>query len=590
MRKLNLTLSATVILVAMLFVGCGLSKMVKKYKDVSYEVTPKVLETHGGKIVVTITGRIPAKYFHPSAVVELIPVLKYEGGEHTLKSQFLRGEKSTDTRGIPIPKATGGSFSYTDTIPFKMDMKKAELKLNVKATLKKKEVNLSLDQKLADGVIYTSTRVMDDDTPLFENDKYVKVSVFPVKATIWYAYAKHNLDMNLALNKKAEAKLAIKNLDSIIRLGYKIKNIEVNAWASPEGEVKYNQDLSDNRAKTADKFINDLRLKIAKSKAKELKIKEKDVKLDSLEMPNKLMANGEDWNGFTNALNASDITEKTTILNVVNAQPDLKSREQEIRNMAVIYKQIEDKILPELRRAEIVVNFYEPKKTDAEMATLSTTAPDQLQKEELFYAASLTEDMNTKLAIYTSCTQRFADDWRGYNNAAYACLKLNKVDEAKTFIEKAYALQPNNAIVLNNMGIVANLKKDYVNAEKYFNEAKAKGANANYSLAVLEIRKGNYEEAIKLFAGMSCKYNISLAQLLSGNPAGAATTLDCTKDKTAAVYYLMAIIGARTNNAQMMNENLKKACSMDASYKAQAKDDREFLSFFTNADFQAAIQ
>ena len=86
MRNSSLKSIAFICLTAMVFAGCGLGKMVKKYPDVKYTVTPEVLEVHGGKVPVTISGTIPAKYFHKKATVAFTPTMKFEGGEAALKS------------------------------------------------------------------------------------------------------------------------------------------------------------------------------------------------------------------------------------------------------------------------------------------------------------------------------------------------------------------------------------------------------------------------------------------------------------------------------------------------------------------------
>ncbi|MFA6923923.1 MAG: hypothetical protein WC223_06680 [Bacteroidales bacterium] len=584
MRKMNLKSLAAMIVVALIVASCGLGKMVKKYPTVKYEVTPEVLETNGGKISVTVNGTIPPKYFHKKAIVDFTPVIKYDGGEVALKTLTLQGEKAKGD-GTVIKYTDGGSFSYTDIVAYKPEMNKSELRVNAKAKLKK-EVPLG-DRKLADGVIYTSERINEDYISNAADHKFQKEELVTNTANLYFPFAESKIDMKLPNNKKKENADLLNALKEFSVNGWKKKGIEINAWASPEGEINFNQNLSADRAKAAQnmlkKYIDEETNKIAKAKDKKAKPIKDSTQYD-------VKANGEDWKGFVAELDKSTFKDKSVILNVINAQNDVTKRQQEINKMVVVYKEVEDDILPGLRRAEIKVNSLKPSRTDEQIAALSTTKPDSLKLEELLYAATLTNDANIKLKIYKSATTVYPQDWRGYNNAAYIDIKSNNLDEATTLLEKANTLSPNNGMVLNNQGVIAAMKKDYDNAKTLFETAQQNGQNAGYNIGIINLRKGDYAGALASFSGITCNYNLALAQLLSKDNASATTTIDCIKEKTAYSYYLMAVVGARTNNVGMLTEGLTKAVQLDGKYKAQAKDDREFLKFFSNSQFQDAVK
>ncbi len=584
MKKTNLKILLVFVLVSALLTGCGLNKMIKKYNTVKYEVTPNPLETHGGKIAVTVKGKFPEKYFHKKASVEFTPVLVYDGGSTTLKSITLKGEKA-EGNGTVINSKTGGTFTYNDVIDYNPAMNKSDLEVNAKAILKKKNALLG-KLKLADGVIYTSERILTDPDLVLADHGYQKEVIIPKSATIFFKVNMANLDLNLTLNKVQSAKDNLTAMIDMIKKEWKIKNLEINAWASPEGEESRNQGLSDNRSKTAQNYLKDQVEKFIKEKAKALKVKANTIKIDLPVVPK---ANGEDWDGFMKSIDASSIKDKNAILNVVRSQTDLKKREQEIRNMTVIFKEIEDIILPPLRRADFTVNFFEPKKTDEQIAMFSTTYPDSLKLDELLYAATLTQDLTTQLKIYKSATTIYPTDWKAYNNAAYVLLKQSKPEEAITYLEKANTLQSNNKLINNNMGAGMLMKKDFKNAKSYFETAQQQGATEGYNLGIIMIKDGNYAGALSSFGSKSCNYNVALAQLLSGNAAQAAKTLECAA-QSGELNYLMAIVGARTNNTNLLYENLKKAIAANPAYKNQAKDDREFLKFMSSSDFKSAIQ
>jgi tetratricopeptide (TPR) repeat protein len=540
------------------------------------------------KINVTVKGTIPPKYFHKKAIVEFIPVLKYNGGQTELKKYVITGEKVKEPKGdITITKKSGGSFTYTDVIVYKPEMNKSELVVNPVAKLKKKTTNLDKkgDFKLGDGVIYTATRVGKDEDLSIADHGYEKETFVTKSGNIYYAYNDAKINMKLDQNKKPENVTKLKDLNDFINLGLKVKTININAWASPEGEETLNQKLTDNRSKSADKWLKDIYDAIAKEYAKVNKLKNYKATYPVIN----LLAKGEDWDGFQKELNASNLKDKNTILNVIKSQNDKFKREKTIRDMAVIYKEIEDNILTLLRRSEIVYVCYENKKTDEKIAELSTTDPGKLDVKELLYAGTLTNDLDTKLKIYKNVTTTYPGEWKGFNNLAWAYLMKKDYSNALVALEKASVLSPNNGLVLNNLGVATSWKGDWAGAMNYFKQAESKGVKTTYNQGILLIRQGDYAGAITNFTGKTCRYNIGLAQVLNKTYPDATSTLECGP-KTAETYYLLAIIGARTNNTSMMYDYLKKACQLDAKYKAQAKDDREFLKFSTSGDFTNAIQ
>ncbi|MGI6319432.1 MAG: tetratricopeptide repeat protein [Bacteroidales bacterium] len=596
MKKISLKLTILFVISAAMFSGCGLKKMVKKYPEVRYEVKPEVLETHGGKVTVSVSGRVPAKYFRKKATMVVTPVLRTEQGTLELKSIYLKGEKA-EGEGTVIGRKNGGSFSYTDTFDYDPKFNSSELYAQATARTKKKTAVMP-EVKFADGIIYTSQRVIvkpdlsSKDKPgsgtslMVADHGYEKEVIITETASIYYKVDLSNLDWRLDLNKDAKEELE-KFMDFVYKQ-YEVKEFTLNAWASPEGEESRNIKLSEARSKTAMNWYESEIRSYKQKKAREERIRLRDVQLDIPEITAK--ANGEDWAGFMRAVENSNLRDKNAILNVVRNQPDVSRREQEIRNMTVIYKEIEDNILPPLRRATFKMSCLEPRKADSEIANLATSNPKELDNKEIFYAATLTEDMATKERIYRNAIEVYPEDWRGYNDLATVLIMQNKYDEAKTLAEKANTLSPNNGLVLNNLGVLAMLNGDWVSAKSYIESSSQNGVNQNYNLAMFSVKEGDYQKAVGLFGNKTCDYNLALAQILSSNNSAAVQNLECIKDKSAEVYYLLAVANARLGNKNGITSNLKKACDMDAKYKAEAKDDREFMKYFSDSDFINAIR
>lgn len=605
MKKIQLLGISLVLGLGVLFSSCeSLKKMAKTHATVKYEVNPTPLEMHGDKVKVEIKGTIPGKYFWNKAMVVFQPTIVYEGGQQELKPFILRGVK-TSGQGTVINNKTGGSFTYTDEVDYVPQMEQARLVVNPAGYPEKSAAGQTVadqtaamqlakslrltERQMAEGTMITSTRIDKEGAkPAIVPDKYEKETVIPHLAYIYYLVDTYNLNWNYPLNKKAEAKAAVKALDSLFNTGMAMKSVEIKAWASPEGEESRNQNLSDNRAKTAVKYFNTAYDKAVKQMARKQKVKPATIKQD---IEPQVQSMGEDWDKFIADLRASDIAERNTIINVISSHSDRASREQEIRNMTVIYKQIEDNILPPLRRAEIQVNFLEPKKTDEEIASLSLTEPSALKVEELLYAATLTEDKDNQLKIYLSATEVYPEEYRGFNNAAALYIEKHQYNEAQKLLETAVGLQANDGAVLNNLGAVAMARGDMDNARANFENAlKTGNAEAGFNMGALNIKDGNYSKAVSAMGGEKCVYNLALAQLMNAQLDEAKATLNCMQPVTADAYYLLAVIAARQNNKADMVEAMRKAVAEKAALKAQAQKDVEFINFRDDAEFQNIIR
>ncbi len=575
----NVKVLAVLLLVAAIFSSCGLNKMIRDYGDgISYTPQVNPLENHGGEVAVDVNGRVSDKYFHRRAKLELTPVLVYEGGEKELSTVYLRGDK-TSGQGTVVNRGSATSFAINDVVAFEEGMEASELIIRARVYREGREGDITPleDRKVADGVVNTSQKVDKGQDIALAPHGYEKETLVTRSASIYFAYMRHNIDWRLALNRKDENQKKIEELTDFLKKQWKLKSVEVNAWASPEGEVAFNERLSENRGKAAETYANNLFRRLER---------ELSVEMEKPEL--KVTAKGEDFDGFMRLLNASDIQDKQAISNVINSQLSPAERERRIKDMTIIYAEIE-KLLEPLRRAEVVVTAYEPKKTDEEIARLSTAEPAQLDVKELLYAATLTDDMQTKLAIYRSAQEIFPQDYRGFNNAAYVNLKLGNAEAAARDLEKANQLAPNNAHVLNNLGVVAAWEGDLDNAQSYFEAAQGQGARVNYNVGILMIQKGDYQAALTSFAGRTCTHNVALAQLMAGNEAAAMTNLECAPE-SASVSYLKAVIGARRQNNNMVFENLRKAVQLDPAHGERAKTDREFIRYFNVAEFQEIVR
>lgn len=571
MKTIKVQPIAVLIVAGIVISGCdGLGKMVKNANQVKYDVTPSPLELHGDSVAVNINVKYPAKFFAKKAAVEATPVLKGSGDEKAFKSVKFKGEKST-AEGTVISNANGGSYAYSDKIAYTPDLKVSDLKIKAVASVKSKSKEFA-EVKVGEGVITTPLLVANDDKPTLAADKFVKTTPRNYTADI------HFLIQSFEVRGSELNQADIKGLKDFFNTGkekgYIYKGVSIHAYASPDGEEALNAGLSENRAKNTAKVIAE---------------QFRRAKIDAANNQDfiKTANTSEDWEGFKSLMQQSEIKDKDLIIRVLEMYSDPVQREKEIKNLAATYKEVADKILPQLRRAIITINAEEPSRTDEQISALVNSAPDSLSVEEILYAATLTTDLDKKLNAYKAAQRIYPQDWRGFNNAAYVLILQNKLSEAKAELDKANSISANNDIVLNNMGVVAHLQGDRIKAEEYY--TKSSDANAKYNLGIINIKKGNYAAAISNLSNEK-SYNLALAQLLNGNADEALATLDASKDKDSARgYYLKAIIGARKGDINLMVNNLKNCIAKDASYKAKAKEDMEFAKYKSNSEFLGAV-
>jgi outer membrane protein OmpA-like peptidoglycan-associated protein len=543
-----------------------------------------------------------------------------------------------------IPYKSGGSFTYTSSLDYLPAYNESDLMINGHVSGKNKVTKQDQElvkvdsksqlelgsMKIADGVIHTGMRLeaadnmpnfrweldengmprdinswstsaksgLDENRMMYSNDMtsryglgelllaksgYEKQTLVSKEASIYFAKNLHSLNWNLPENKANNAKQQLASLKDFILLGWEIKEINIDGWASPEGEESFNEGLSERRANTAKEYmLGEMKTMVKKNPTK-VKFKEPKNDVDW-----KATAHGPDWNGFLDKVENSKLSEKRAIMNVIQSSGQDK-RETEIRNMILIYDSMEEDILPTLRRSEIKVTAFEPKLSDEDIARLSTTTPNELNDKELLYSATLTNNLKTQQNIYKSATRIYPNDWRGYNNAAYTELKFGNVEEASSYLEEAKRIDPANGIVLNNLGVMAALNRNYDQAESYFKKSQELGISQDYNLGVLMIPKGQYNKSIEMMRGKTCDYNLALAQVMAGKEADAAKNLECAP-KTAATYYLLAVVGARTKNQTMMFNNLQKAIDENPMYRTTAAKDREFVKYYGDAEFVRIVQ
>ena len=549
----------------------GLNKMQEMASDVSYKVTPQVLEEQGDKVDVKIDVSYPAKYFNKSAILTATPVLKYEGGETAFPAKKLQGEKVQANN--QVISADGGSVSYTGTVPFSADMMKSDLVVRVGAELKGKSLTFE-DYKIAEGVLASSKLVVVDPKPVMVGDKFQRVVPDSYNANIKYII--NRSDVRLSELKKDDIKgLAgfIKEAEEAERVD--LKGVELSAYASPDGELSLNERLAKSRQESAKRFLNN---------------EVKKAKIEAAAKEGFLAMNytAEDWDGFKKLMEESSIQDKELILRVLSMYSDPVVREKEIKNLSAAFEVIAEEILPELRRSKFVVNVEKIGYSDEEIKEIWSSDPDKLNLEEVLYAASLYQDLDTKLAIYKKAADNHPKCFRAENNIGYIYVLKGDADNAQKAFEKAKGMMDND-VVNNNLGVVALMKGDVAKAEQLFLSSTGAGDAVNYNLGIVKVMQGDYDAAGSYF-GNTNSVNTALVKLLKDDFDGALATINKVEAESAKKNYVKAVIAANQNKEELALQSLKAAVSQDKELKARAKVDMEFAKYFENATFKSLVE
>ena len=551
-KKLYLPLVALLVIALS---SCG--KMGELSSDY-FTTNPEVLEAVGGKVPVTITGKFPEKYFKKNAIVEVTPVLRWNGGEAKSQPATFQGEKVQGNDQTIAYKA-GGTYTMKANFDYVPEMAKSELYLDFKIKRGKKEYTIP-SVKIADGVIATSELpTVGSANAAYAPDAFQRIIKQAQEAQIMFLIQQANLrasELKSAEMKDFNKKVVEVNGDT---KNYKLNNIEVSAYASPDGGVKLNTGLAESRQNNTQKYLN-----------KELKKGKINAQVDT-------KYTAQDWDGFQTLVSKSNIQDKDLILRVLSMYQDPEQRETEIKNISSVYKTLADEILPQLRRARLTANYDVIGRSDEEINEAFDKDAKVLSNEELLYAATLTSDNARKEAIYKKTTELYPSDARAYNNLGKMAYAAGDQAKAEGFFKQALSKNANSAEANTNLGLIELNKGNVANAENYL--SKSTGADAaNEALGNLYIKQGQYDRAVNAFGDVKTN-SAALAQILAKDYNKAKNTLAAVKNPDAYTDYLMAIVGARTNNADLVKSSMAKVAQKDAALAAKAQIDREFAKY-----------
>lgn len=525
----------------------------------NFKVTPTPLEAVGGEVPATINGTFPVKYMKKKAVVTVTPVLKYNGKEVAGQSATFQGEKVEDNN-TSISYKLGGTYTMKTTFAYESGMEQSDLYARFDAKLGKKKVSVP-EVKIGYGVVTTSEllgRCIGSASTA--QDAFQRVIEQKHEANIKFLIGQANLRTSELSSVSIQDLVKILKEINDMQEERALQGIDVSAYASPDGAYNINEKLAERRQNVSADYV---RQQMKKAKVNG------DVNV---------RYTAEDWDGFQELVSKSNLQDKDLILRVLSMYQDPEEREQQIRNMSSVYTEIASGIMPELRRARLMVNYEVIGRSDDQILDQYNADSSKLSVDELLYGANeLVEDDATRKQWYQTTTRLYPNDYRAYNNLAKLALQDGDEAAAKAYLAKAKAVDTKAPEANANMALIALKDGDKQAAQTYMSQASGSDT-FNDIMGQLNIANGNYSAAAANL--QNSKTNAAaLAQILNKDYASANRTLANVQKPDATTSYLKAIVGARTGDSGVVKSNLQAAISQDASLGERARKDLEFSNY-----------
>ena len=527
----------------------------------NFKVTPNPLETQAGEVSATINGMFPEKYMKKKAVVTVTPQLRFQtpqglksvnGEGATFQGEKVLGNDQT------ISYLVGGNYTMKTNFAYTPEMQQSDMYLIFDAKVGKKTVKVP-EVKVATGIIATSElykRTLTSANPALAEDAFQRVSEQKQQANIKFLIGQAQLRKSELQNNSVQEFVRLINKIVADQEGMALDNIEVSAYASPDGGYALNEKLANKRQDVTNDYLK------------------KEMKKAKMDAPVDTKYTAEDWEGFQELVAASDIQDKDVILRVLSMYKDPEEREQQIKNISAAFRELTDGILPQLRRSRLTINYLLIGRDDEQILAQMKSDATQLSIEEILYGATLyDDDLASTEAAYKKAVELYKNDPRAYNNLARLAYAKGNYSEAKQWLDKAAAIDRNQAETNANLGLLALQQGDMLSAESYI--AKASNANGlNEVLGNLHLAQGKYAQAEQDFGRVQSN-SAALAQILNNNYQAAASTLKNVKNADATTDYLRAILNARTGKTADAAAALKQAIAKDPSLADYAAKDLE---------------
>lgn len=567
--KTKFSLALTAATTALLLSACA--STLKPLASSNAKVDPQPLELRGGIVPAKIILGFPKGWFNRNAEVRITPVLKYPGGEtwgtqYSFQGEKVRGNASTIRRGEASTVTLHSDFAW------KPEMRNAELVLLFDAKVNGQRINLP-ELKIGEGTLATEA-IADAGyvRPAIAPDGFQRVIREKYDADIHFLIQQANLRSSEINSRPVQEWKEI--VESANMTPNQSVDVEVQAYASPDGGLELNEKLAAQREQNTSSYLK-----------RELKRMEVDA-------PVAAHYTAQDWEGFKALIEKSNLQDKDLVLRVLSMYPDPEVREHEIKNISSVFGQLADVILPQLRRSRLIANVKIIGKSDAEIQQMVTSNPGGLKIDELLYAATLTDQIPEQQKVYATAARLFPADFRSYNNLGAIAFQNGYIDTAeKYFIEAqqkadAAGLKPEELLL--NRGLVE-LSRGNISAAQTLIGQVSDIPALDGALGLIQLKQGKYAEAAKLLRDETTNNGV-LAQILNKDYSRAIELIDRIAHPDATTHYLRALVGARTGQSNLISEGLSAAFAIEPAMKSQIIKDREFSKYVGQSFFNAIVR
>lgn len=569
--------------------GCTLQRMVKTAeKGQQITVEPNPLAASGQNVNFELKAQVPEKLIREDEVYKLD--VYYEYGPQQQREN------------IGTYNFSFGEFLYEDKKPtitkqlsFPYDPAKAKGRLMVQGRAIDKEdddVAYTDPKQVATGINTTPLLLVRSNEFTFTNDKYSETADGPGKLMFYFEENGATLRNYLGSNLQALEQYALDNVPE--------QKIKITAMQSPEEK---GSKLAAKRAQELEQYYRQ------KVKALDYSGKKVEITTEVKESPLAALAEKVE----ASALPKEQKQEVQAILESDRSQQQkLQALQQTAAN-----GYLQQYIYPSLRAAEVEINYNRSRKPDYQLYLLAQKIADEevtadvLTEEELQHAATLTPLLAEKRKLYEAAVKT-TDKWPAYYNLGVVynemARKEYRKEAKKALLEKAiqnltYAGFRNpTAKVYYSLASAYHQREEFLEALQYYDYAIKLGGEEELlqrifaDKAALEIEIGQYDDAIESlkYAGDSYQtnMNLGLSYLLKENYEGAEgfyqKALEQQPDDGLA-YYSLALIGARTQNEQMLEQNLRRAVNADKTLMQKAIDDVEFEAYRDKPAYKDAL-
>lgn len=546
--------------------GTSCKSSLKPLTPSHFNVTPSPLETVGNEVPTTVNGVFPEKWFNSHATVVVTPVLKYAGKEAYGTPYTYQGDKVAGN-GIVINRNRGGNMAMNFKYEYEPDMRESELYLRFNAKIKGRSVKLP-EVKVADGVVATSALASAlNTTPSDAQDAFQRIIQQQQDANILFLIQQADLRSS-ELNKSEIAAWKRRVAEAYSDPKQNV-DIEVSAYASPDGGLSLNERLAAERERRTSAYLDS-------------EMKKQNVNTDI-----SAHYTAQDWEGFSQLVEASNLQDKDLVLRVLSMYPDPETREKEIKNISFVFQELAETILPQLRRSRLTANIEIIGKSDDEILSFWNNNPDELNIEELLYAATLIDSTTEKEKIYQYVTANYPQDYRAWNNIGTRFYREGDLNKAAQAFNRALQVKSQAPEANVNLALLALNENNTDKAEELLGAASG-AQNLELAMGLLYLKNGQYSQAVEVF-GDAKTNNAALAQLLTDNYNKASETLNAIENPDEITAYLLAVIGARTNNFSEVTSNLRTAIQRNSAMRLQAATDLEFAKYRSNQEFMSLI-